>query len=60
MGPDERDNQEEMLHLVELKTDLQRALVALSPQERRVIELIYGLADGRPRTIAEILDELRR
>ncbi len=60
MGPDERDNQEDMLRLVELKADLQRTMAALSPQERRLIELFYGLTegDGRPLTIAEILDEL--
>ncbi len=55
---DEKSSQEELLRLVELRIDLQNTMTVLSPQERRVLELIYGLADGRPRTIAEILDEM--
>ena len=37
-----------------LRIDVEDALDALSPRERRVLQLRYGLADGSPRTLKEI------
>jgi RNA polymerase primary sigma factor len=37
-----------------LRRDVQRALDQLSERERRIIELRYGLTDGRRRTLEEI------
>ncbi|HEV2216160.1 MAG TPA: sigma-70 family RNA polymerase sigma factor [Candidatus Dormibacteraeota bacterium] len=37
-----------------LRVDVEDALDALTPRERRVLQLRYGLADGTPRTLREI------
>ena len=34
-------------------------MLGLNPRERRVVELRYGLSDGRARTLAEVGDELQ-
>ena len=44
------------LHL--LKGQVEEALEALSQRERRVLQLRFGLTDGRPRTLEEIGGEL--
>lgn len=40
-----------------LKEDIRKLLEGLSERERRVIELRYGLLDGRPRTLEEVGQE---
>jgi RNA polymerase primary sigma factor len=37
-----------------LKDEVRRALDCLSPKERRVLELRFGLIDQRPRTLEEV------
>ncbi|OGE20548.1 hypothetical protein A3A14_03935 [Candidatus Daviesbacteria bacterium RIFCSPLOWO2_01_FULL_43_38] len=37
-----------------LKADIRFALSTLAPRERRVLELRFGLGDGRPRTLEDI------
>jgi RNA polymerase primary sigma factor len=41
-----------------MREQVDRALAHLSERERRVLELRFGLADGRPRTLEEIGGEL--
>ena len=41
-----------------MREQVDRALAHLSDRERRVLELRFGLADGRPRTLEEIGGEL--
>ena len=63
------DEETELLHFIEdataeapadsalasmLQEDLRSVLDTLSDRERRVLELRFGLADGRPRTLEEI------
>ena len=63
------DEETELLHFIEdataeapaetalasmLQEDLRSVLDTLSERERRVLELRFGLADGRPRTLEEI------
>ncbi len=63
------DEETELLHFIEdataeapadsalasmLQEDLRSVLNTLSERERRVLELRFGLADGRPRTLEEI------
>jgi RNA polymerase primary sigma factor len=63
------DEETELLHFIEdaaaeapsesalqsmLQEDLRSVLETLSDRERRVLELRFGLADGRPRTLEEI------
>jgi RNA polymerase primary sigma factor len=42
-----------------LRDSVEEAMLGLNPRERRVVELRYGLADGRARTLAEVGDELQ-
>jgi RNA polymerase primary sigma factor len=42
-----------------LRDSVEEAMTGLNPRERRVVELRYGLADGRARTLAEVGDELQ-
>jgi RNA polymerase primary sigma factor len=44
----------EMVSQQLLRSDLQHALAQLSERERRIIDLRYGLADGRRRTLEEV------
>jgi RNA polymerase primary sigma factor len=46
------------LKLGELKRRLARAMTILSPRERDVVNLRYGLRDGQPRTLSEVGDAL--
>ena len=41
----------------ELREELREVLWKLSPRERRVIDLRFGLSDGDPRTLQEIAEE---
>ncbi|MDA0352480.1 MAG: sigma-70 family RNA polymerase sigma factor [Chloroflexi bacterium] len=41
-----------------MKSGVSSALDLLTPRERRVVELRFGIADGRPRNLGEIGDEL--
>jgi RNA polymerase primary sigma factor len=41
-----------------LKASVGEVMEALNPRERRVVELRFGLGDGRARTLAEVGDEL--
>ncbi|MBI3965133.1 MAG: sigma-70 family RNA polymerase sigma factor, partial [Chloroflexi bacterium] len=41
-----------------VKEEVAQALQCLEPRERRVVVLRFGLEDGRPRTLAEIGEEL--
>ena len=52
--PEEGDRPEEQLAERMLLEDLDKALAMLRTREREVLELRYGLADGRPRTRSEI------
>ena len=40
-----------------MKSGVSSALDLLTPRERRVVELRFGIADGRPRNLGEIGDE---
>jgi RNA polymerase primary sigma factor len=40
--------------LILLKEQLQKSLMGLKPREERVLQLRFGLEDGRPRTLEEI------
>jgi len=42
-----------------LRDSVEEAMAGLSPREHRVVELRYGLVDGRARTLAEVGDELQ-
>ncbi|HEY3107209.1 MAG TPA: sigma-70 family RNA polymerase sigma factor [Chloroflexota bacterium] len=42
-----------------LRDSVEEAMLGLNPRERRVVELRYGLSDGRARTLAEVGDELQ-
>jgi RNA polymerase primary sigma factor len=42
-----------------LREQVDQVISGLTPREQRVIELRFGLLDGRPRTLAEVGDELR-
>jgi RNA polymerase primary sigma factor len=42
-----------------LRDSVEEAMTGLNPRERRVVELRYGLSDGRARTLAEVGDELQ-
>jgi RNA polymerase primary sigma factor len=42
-----------------LKDQLGEVLSSLAPRERRVLELRYGLLDGRARTLEEVGREFR-
>jgi RNA polymerase primary sigma factor len=42
-----------------LRDSVEEAMTMLNPRERRVVELRYGLVDGRARTLAEVGDELQ-
>jgi RNA polymerase primary sigma factor len=42
-----------------LRDSVEEAMLGLNPRERRVVELRYGLGDGRARTLAEVGDELQ-
>jgi len=68
------DEETELLHFIEdatveapadsalasmLQEDLRSVLDTLSERERRVLELRFGLADGRPRTLEEIGKEFK-
>lgn len=55
--PDEEGKKvtpEETAHFKMLKEDLAKILGELNDRERKVIELRYGLKDGRPRTLEEV------
>ncbi len=43
-----------VVSLVALKDELERALCTLSPRERKVLRLRFGLDGGRPRTLQEV------
>ncbi len=49
---------EEEAALEQFREELVNILESLAPRERRVIQLRFGLLDGRPRTLDEIGDEL--
>lgn len=51
-GPPELNPEVEWLRRVN-EAELREALTRLTPREYRVIALIFGLEDGRPRTLAE-------
>src|SRR5262245_57609475 len=42
-----------------LRDSVEEVMAGLNPRERRVVELRFGLADGRARTLAEVGDELQ-
>ncbi|HEY3081200.1 MAG TPA: sigma-70 family RNA polymerase sigma factor [Chloroflexota bacterium] len=42
-----------------LRDSVEEVMAGLSPRERRVVELRFGLSDGRARTLAEVGDELQ-
>lgn len=39
------------------RSQLRQAMELLSPRERRIIQMRYGLTDGQPRTLAEVAKE---
>jgi RNA polymerase primary sigma factor len=41
-----------------MQESLRRALSTLPPNERQIVELRYGIADGEPRTIEQVVREL--
>ncbi|KAM3312975.1 hypothetical protein ACQJBY_032617 [Aegilops geniculata] len=45
---------EEMLNRMSMKKDVHQALDTLSPRERQVVKLRFGIDDGRIRTLQEI------
>ncbi|MHB1737943.1 MAG: sigma-70 family RNA polymerase sigma factor [Actinomycetes bacterium] len=45
---------EEIVGAILLRSDVERALDILTARERRIVELRFGLLDGRPRMLAEI------
>ncbi|KAE8770743.1 RNA polymerase sigma factor sigB [Hordeum vulgare] len=45
---------EEMLNRMSMKKDVHQALDTLSPRERQVVKLRFGINDGRIRTLQEI------
>ncbi len=51
------DNPETAVEGSALQRDLHRALESLTERERKVIELRFGLADGRERTLEEVGSE---
>lgn len=51
---DETPNPTDMAAGQLLRSDLERALEHLSERERRIIDLRYGLADGKRRTLEEV------
>jgi len=53
--PDSRaENPAEAAEMSALESDLRNVLLSLSDRERRVIELRYGLNDGKTRTLEEV------
>jgi RNA polymerase primary sigma factor len=42
-----------------LRDSVEEVMAGLNPRERKVVELRFGLADGRARTLAEVGDELQ-
>ncbi len=51
---DENSNPEEAVNEVMMKDSLQSAMEVLTPREKQVIDLRFGLTDGRPRTLEEV------
>ena len=45
---------EEEVQILELKSRIQESLDILDPKERLILELRYGLVDGRSRTLGEV------
>jgi len=52
--PDESQDLEEAGFRAVQKEEVRKALASLAPRERRVIELRFGLEDGRSRTLEEV------
>ncbi|MEM8542596.1 MAG: RNA polymerase sigma factor, RpoD/SigA family [Cyanobacteria bacterium P01_H01_bin.119] len=55
---DEGQSPEEFATQSSLKTDLERLMADLTPQQREVLSLRFGLADGSTMTLAKIGDRL--
>ena len=51
---EEASDPADLANLVLMREELRKILATLSPRERRVLELRYGLGGGRPRTLEEV------
>jgi RNA polymerase nonessential primary-like sigma factor len=56
---DDGQSPEEFATLSSLKLDLERLMSELTTQQREVLSLRFGLADGKPLTLAKIGDRLK-
>lgn len=52
--PDKENPLEDTVEILLLREQLDKVLGTLTPREREILELRYGLADGRERTLEDV------
>lgn len=59
MLEDQEDYTEQKIEAMEIKEAIEKALAELSSRERKIVEMRFGLIDGKARTLIEVGKEER-